>query len=148
MMTEEQRRLDRHGHHRTDEFRHVLCNPAIAILWRSWRDGYYHIYLYQFDNQNPLSGAAKLVQQLTHGDWEVESIEASTSSRALSTSSRTRATGDRQTCTQSGWTARTSTAYRKQDGTHTATFDPANAKYYVDNYSSLTTPPAHVAVHI
>ena len=29
----------------------------------------------------------------------------------------------------------------QQDGTHFADFDPKNAKYYVDNFSALTTPP-------
>ena len=33
-----------------------------------------HIYLYQFDKQNPLANEAKLVRQLTHGDWEVTGI--------------------------------------------------------------------------
>ena len=53
-----------------------LLSSGDRFLWRSWRDGHDHIYLYQFDKQNPLAGEAKQVAQLTHGDWEVESIDA------------------------------------------------------------------------
>ena len=52
-----------------------LLSSGDRFLWTSWRDGHYHIYLYQFDKQKPLDAEAKLVAQLTHGDWEVESID-------------------------------------------------------------------------
>ena len=52
-----------------------LLSSGDRFLWTSWRDGHNHIYLYQFDKQNPLAGEAKQVAQLTHGDWEVESID-------------------------------------------------------------------------
>ena len=45
------------------------------FLWPSWRDGNMHLYLYSFDKQNPLGADAKLEQQLTQGDFEVEGIE-------------------------------------------------------------------------
>ena len=41
----------------------------------SWRDGHTHLYLYQFDEKHPLNSEAKLVRQLTSGDYEVERIE-------------------------------------------------------------------------
>lgn len=46
-----------------------------AFLWPSWRDGNMHLYLYSFDQQNPIAANAKLEQQLTHGDFEVLGIE-------------------------------------------------------------------------
>jgi dipeptidyl-peptidase-4 len=46
-----------------------------AFLWPSWRDGNMHLYLYSFDQQNPMAANAKLEQQLTHGDFEVLGIE-------------------------------------------------------------------------
>jgi dipeptidyl-peptidase-4 len=46
-----------------------------AFLWPSWRDGNMHIYLYSFDQQNPMAADAKLEQQLTHRDFEVLGIE-------------------------------------------------------------------------
>jgi dipeptidyl-peptidase-4 len=45
------------------------------FLWPSWRDGNMHLYLYSFDKQNPLSADAKLEEQLTHGEFQVEGIE-------------------------------------------------------------------------
>ena len=45
------------------------------FLWPSWRDGHMHLYLYSFDQQNPLAGDARLERQLTQGDFEVLGIE-------------------------------------------------------------------------
>jgi dipeptidyl-peptidase-4 len=45
------------------------------FLWPSWRDGNMHLYLYSFDKQNPMGADAKLEQQLTQGEFEVEGIE-------------------------------------------------------------------------
>ena len=44
------------------------------FLVTSWRDGHNHLYLYGFDGANPLSGEARLVKQLTSGDWEVGDV--------------------------------------------------------------------------
>ncbi|HXO38595.1 MAG TPA: DPP IV N-terminal domain-containing protein, partial [Candidatus Acidoferrum sp.] len=45
------------------------------FTWPSWRDGHTHLYLYSFDKANPLAGDAKLVNQITKGDFEVFDIE-------------------------------------------------------------------------
>ncbi len=45
------------------------------FVWPSWRDGNMHLYLYSFDQQNPMAADAKLARQLTKGDFEVLSIE-------------------------------------------------------------------------
>ena len=52
-----------------------LLRSGDGYLWTSWRDGHNHIYLYRFEKQNPLGAQAKMVKQLTSGDWEVESID-------------------------------------------------------------------------
>ncbi len=46
-----------------------------GFLWRSWRDGNTHIYLYSFDKNNPMAGEAKLERELEKGDYEVLSID-------------------------------------------------------------------------
>ena len=46
-----------------------------GFLWRSWRDGNTHIYLYSFDKQNPMAADAKLESQLEKGDYEVLAID-------------------------------------------------------------------------
>ncbi len=50
--------------------------PRGLFLWPSWRDGHTHLYLYSFNNYDPLAEDAKLERQLTHGDFEVLSVEA------------------------------------------------------------------------
>jgi dipeptidyl-peptidase 4 len=56
-----------------DDFR--VLKSGDRFLWSSWRDGHTHLYLYSFDKQNPLAGAAKLDRQLTQGDFEVLGVE-------------------------------------------------------------------------
>ena len=46
------------------------------FLWPSWRDGNMHIYLYSFEQQNPMAADAKLERQLTKGDFMVLGIDA------------------------------------------------------------------------
>jgi len=45
------------------------------FLWPSWRDGNMHLYLYNFNKQNPMAADAKLERQLTRGDFEALGIE-------------------------------------------------------------------------
>jgi dipeptidyl-peptidase-4 len=118
-----------------------LLDSGDGYLWTSWRDGHNHIYLYRFDKQNPLSGPAKMEAQLTHGDWEVESVDGVDQQGIVYFSAN-----------EGDWRQRNEFAVglngqnfhriSKQDGSHFADFDPKNAKYYVDNYSALTTPPS------
>lgn len=56
-----------------DDFR-ILKNGK--FLWTSWRDGHTHLYVYSFDAANPLAADAKLERQITHGDFEVISVDA------------------------------------------------------------------------
>ncbi len=118
-----------------------LLHSGDRYLWTSWRDGHYHIYLYQFDNQNPLSGPAKLVQQLTHGDWDVESLDGAAETQGIIYFTANEGDWRQANVYAVGLDGKNFHRVSQQDGAHNATFDPANAKYYVDNYSSLTTPP-------
>ena len=111
-------------------------------LWTSWRDGHNHIYLYQFDKQNPLSGQAKLVAQLTHGDWEVESIDGVDEQRGIIYFSANEGDWRQRNIFAVGLDGQNFRRVSKENGTHGADFDPKNAKYYVDTYSAMTTPPS------
>ncbi len=51
----------------------VTFLPHGRFLNTSWRDGHTHLYLYGFDEKRPLGGEAKLLRQLTRGDFEVDS---------------------------------------------------------------------------
>jgi dipeptidyl-peptidase-4 len=56
-----------------DDFR--VLKSGDRFLWSSWRDGHTHLYLYSFDQQNPLAAAAKLERQITQGDFEVLGVD-------------------------------------------------------------------------
>ncbi|MGA7755024.1 MAG: alpha/beta fold hydrolase [Candidatus Sulfotelmatobacter sp.] len=60
------------------DFEHVevrFLKSKPMFLWPSWRDGNMHIYLYSFDQQNPMAADAKLERQLEQGNYEVLGIE-------------------------------------------------------------------------
>ncbi len=109
-------------------------------LWTSWRDGHNHIYLYQFDKENPLNGTATVVAQLTHGDWEVESIDGVDEKKGVVYFSANEGDWRQKNLYAVGLDGKNFHRISKENGSHSTEFD-RNAKYYVDNYSSLTTPP-------
>ena len=111
-------------------------------LWTSWRDGHNHIYLYQFDKQKPLSSAATMVAQLTHGDWEVKSIDGVDEKQGVVYFSANQGDWRQTNLYAVGLDGQNFHRISKEDGSHFADFDPRNSKYYVDRYSALTTPPA------
>ncbi len=45
-----------------------------SIVLTNWTDGRNHLYLYSYDEANPLAGTAKLERQLTKGDFEVGDV--------------------------------------------------------------------------
>jgi dipeptidyl-peptidase-4 len=111
------------------------------FLWSSWRDGHTHLYLYQFDKSNPLAAEAKLVNQVTKGDFEVfavEGVDETTGTLYVTTNA-----GDareRHLCSVkldgSGFKVLTA----GQPGTHQPHLAPAG-KAWVDNFSASMTPP-------
>ena len=83
----------------------MLLDSGDDYLWTSWRDGHNHIYLYQFDKKNPLNGPAKMEAQLTHGEWEVESIDAvdAKQGRGVLLSQRRRLAAEKRICRRTEW---------------------------------------------
>jgi dipeptidyl-peptidase 4 len=110
-------------------------------LWTSWRDGHNHIYLYQLDKHDPLSSEAKLVAQLTHGDWEVESIDGVDERKGVIYFSANEGDWRQKNVFAVGLDGQNMRRVSKEGGWHSADFDPKNSAYYVDNYSALTAPP-------
>jgi dipeptidyl-peptidase-4 len=119
-----------------------LLESGDKYLWTSWRDGHNHIYLYQFDKQNPLAGKAEMVAQLTHGDWEVESIDGVDEQQGIVYFSANEGDWRQRNEFAVGLNGQNFHRISKQDGTHQVDFDPKNTKYYVDDYSAVTTPPS------
>lgn len=118
-----------------------LLPSADRFLWTSWRDGHNHIYLYEFDKQNPLAGEAKLVAQLTHGDWEVESINALDETAGLVYFTANEGDWRQANVFAVGLDGKNFHRVSTENGTHAANFGPTKTKTYVDTYSALTTPP-------
>jgi dipeptidyl-peptidase-4 len=120
----------------------MLLDSGDGYLWTSWRDGHNHLYLYRFDKNNPLSGPAKMEAQLTHGDWEVESIDAVDAKQGIVYFSANEGDWRQKNEYAVGLNGQNFHRISKQDGSHFADFDPKNTKYYVDDYSALTAPPS------
>jgi dipeptidyl-peptidase-4 len=118
-----------------------ILTSGDRYLWTSWRDGHNHVYLYQFDKQNPLGGPAKLVAQLTHGDWEVESIAGVDEKQRVVYFSANEGDWRQTNLYAVGLDGKNLRRISKENGSHSTDFDPSNSKYYVDRYSALTTPP-------
>ncbi|HEY6248447.1 MAG TPA: DPP IV N-terminal domain-containing protein [Candidatus Angelobacter sp.] len=118
-----------------------LLASSGKFIWSSWRDGHTHLYLYSFDKNSPLASDAKLENQITKGDFEVFSVEAlDESSGALYFIANPDDDRQRHLCTirldGSGFQVLT----KAQPGNHEASFAP-NARYYVDHFSAILTPP-------
>ena len=110
------------------------------ILWTSWRDGHTQIYLYSFNESDPMSGEAKLVRPLTNGDGEVSSIKAvDAATRMVYYISNE---GDPRE--QQLWSIKLDGTGKKQltqdHGVHKPEFSP-NARLYADTFSNIETPP-------
>ena len=118
-----------------------LLSSGDRFLWTSWRDGHNHIYLYQFDKQNPLAAEAKQVGQLTHGDWEVEGIDAVDDSAGVVYFTANEGDWRQANVFAVGLDGTNFHRVSKENGTHGVTFGPAKVKSYVDTYSALMTPP-------
>jgi dipeptidyl-peptidase-4 len=105
------------------------------FLWTSERSGFRHLYVYGIDG--------KLQKQLTSGDWEVDEVAGvdEERNRVLFTSTEDGPTG-RQVYSVSldGTNKR---RLSKAAGTHSISMSP-HAEFYLDDYSSLTTPPESV----
>jgi dipeptidyl-peptidase-4 len=118
-----------------------LLSSGESYLWTSWRDGHNHIYLYRFDKQEPLRTQAQVAEQLTKGDWEVESIDGVDEQNGIVYFSANEGDWRQKNEFAVGLNGQNFQRITKQNGTHFADFDPQNAKYFVDNFSALTTPP-------
>jgi dipeptidyl-peptidase-4 len=118
-----------------------LLSSGDRFLWTSWRDGHYHIYLYEFDKQNPLAAEAKRVAQLTKGDWEVESIDAVDEAQGVVYFTANEGDWRQANVFAVGLDGKNFHRVSKENGTHGANFGPTKTKVYVDTYSALMTPP-------
>jgi dipeptidyl-peptidase-4 len=116
------------------------------FTWPSWRDGHTHLYLYSFDKADPLGADAKLVNQITKGDFEVFDIEGTDDAKGT-LFLNTNAGDDRQRQLCSVKLDGSAFQCLTKGGTHAATVAP-NGQYFVDHFSSLMTPPQLAFCHV
>ena len=115
------------------------------LLWTSERDGWNHIYLY--DKQK-----AKLVRQLTKGQFYVRDIQRVDEEQGIVYFSANGPTGLRQNEQEDpyfihyymvGLNGKGLTCLTPEEGNHKATFT-SDMQYMIDTYSTVTTPPVTV----
>jgi dipeptidyl-peptidase 4 len=109
------------------------------IVLTNWKDGHNHIYLYSYDQRNPMATAAVEGKQLTSGNWDVTglSLVDDKHKRIYYSSNEGNVLGQQEW--QVGFDGD-----RKQltsgTGYHDVNFAPTGAEF-VDKYSTLMTPP-------
>jgi dipeptidyl-peptidase-4 len=109
------------------------------IVLTSWSDGHRHIYLYQYDEQKTDSTNAKLVKQLTQGDFDVAKIYRVDPSRK----EILYGSNEGSPLEQQGWQVNFD-GERKQftsgSGFHDVDFAPTGGKF-TDKFSTRMKPP-------
>ena len=118
-----------------------ILTSSGKFIWSSWRDGHTHLYLYSFDKDHPLAADARLENQITKGDFEVFSVEAvDETSGVLYLIANPHDDRQRHLCSTRLDGSNFQVLTEAQPGTHDTSFAP-NARYYLDNFSALLTPP-------
>jgi dipeptidyl-peptidase 4 len=110
-----------------------------AIVLTQWSDGHNHLYFYSYDKAKPLSSEAKLVRQLTKGDFEVSDMyRVDAAHKTVEYASNEGNTLDQQV-----WRVNFD-GERKQlssgSGFHNATFSP-DGSAFTDKVSTRIEPP-------
>jgi dipeptidyl-peptidase-4 len=111
------------------------------FLWPSWRDGHTHLYLYSFDKANPVASDAVLQNQVTKGDFEVNSVEGmddATGTVYLGANAGDARQHHLCSVKLDGSNFKVLTA--DQPGTHAPSLS-SDARNFVDFFSALMTPP-------
>jgi dipeptidyl-peptidase 4 len=111
-----------------------------SVILTNWSDGHNHIYLYSYDQGNPMGSNLKLERQLTKGDFEVSSVDRVDHQHKLVY----HASNEGNVFEQQIWQV-SFDGDRKQlssgAGSHQADFSPAGASYS-DKFSTRMSPPS------
>ena len=108
------------------------------IVWTGWQDGHCHIYLLSYDEANPMGSPAKLVKQLTQGDWDVDSVLRVDAARKRVYYASNEGNATEQQIWQVSFDGERK-ALSTQAGYHAADFAPAGDAF-VDRFSDRLTP--------
>lgn len=102
------------------------------FLWSSERSGFRHLYLYDL--------AGKQIAQLTHGDWQVDSVaKVDEQEQAVYFTSTRKSPIERQFY-RVGLSGGEPVELTHEHGTHGASMAP-DGRHFLDTYSTAMTPP-------
>lgn len=103
-----------------------------SFLWRSERDGWLHLYHYSADG--------KLLKRLTEGRWEVRFLDAVDEQAGVVYFRGTEHSHIAEQVYRVNLDGSGLKRLSQSEGTHKAFFSP-NARYFVDSWSDVNTPP-------
>ncbi len=112
-----------------DQFRFLKSNQ---FLWSSERDGYRHLYLY--------SSEGKQLSRITEGNWEVTALAGVDEEHSRLYYTGTEAGPLERQLYSIGFDGTGKKRLTQAAGTHTVSMSPTTG-YYLDTFSSLTSPP-------
>lgn len=118
---------------------HIL-KSGDKFLWSSWRDGHTHLYLYAFDKANPLGQDAKLLNQVTKGDFEVFSVDGIDETAGVAYVTTNAADDLQRRLGRAKLDGSGFDDLSKRDGTTESMMSP-DTHEYVARFSAVTTPP-------
>ena len=102
------------------------------LVWISEKDGFKHIY------RNRLDG--RPINQITRGEWEVNSINAIDANNGVIYFSAKKETETENHLYSIRFNGSRLKRITKEKGSHSSAFSPT-LNYFINNYSSFTTPP-------
>ena len=110
-----------------------------AIVATSWKDGHTHIYLWRYNAAQPMTDGISGPTQLTQGSFDVSAVSNVDTGRGIVEYASNEGNPLEQQVWQVSFKGERK-ALTTEAGFHEANFSP-NGKYFVDNFSTRTTPP-------
>ena len=101
------------------------------FLWISDRDGWSHIYRYDYDGN--------IINQVTNGEWEVTRVEAVDSKNNTIYYTSTEVSPLERHLYAINFNGKDKKKLTREPGRHLLDVAP-NGKYYIDSYSNINTP--------
>ena len=116
------------------------------IVLTSWADGHQHLYLYSFDRNNPMGEQAKLVRQLTQGDFEVNNVSEVDHIHKVVYYASNEGNATEEQLWQVDFNGNRK-PLTTTPGVHVGNFAPQGGSY-VERYSKRATPPTVSLCHV
>lgn len=118
--------------HRSDfESYFVFPDDRQEFFWVSTRDGYKHIYRYNYNGE--------IINQVTDGDWQVTNILAVNAGQERIYYTSTEKSPLERHLYSIGFDGTDKQKYTETAGTHSISMGP-NGRYYIDTWSNVSTP--------